>query len=78
MAGRKNGKLRAVKTTEHFLSLPNFPMAQADVLILPVPYEQTVTYKPGTRLGPEGACRQTASCAFTRRRGGWHSQPRHC
>ncbi len=53
IAARKSGKLRAMKTTEHFLSLPNVPAAQADVLILPVPYEQTVTYKPGTRLGPE-------------------------
>jgi agmatinase len=42
-----------MKATEHFLSLPNLPADQADVLILPVPYEQTVTYKPGTCLGPE-------------------------
>jgi agmatinase len=38
--------------TEHFLSLPNFPVDKADVLILPVPYEQTVTYKLGTGRGP--------------------------
>ena len=42
-----------MKNTEHFLALPNVPAEQADVLILPVPYEQTVTYKPGTRQGPE-------------------------
>jgi agmatinase len=37
----------------HYLSLPNCPIEQADILILPVPYEHTVTYQGGTRLGPK-------------------------
>ncbi|MCG6860100.1 MAG: agmatinase [Chromatiaceae bacterium] len=37
---------------KQFLSLPNASPATADVLILPVPYEQTVTYKSGTANGP--------------------------
>jgi len=36
-----------------FLSLPNSPITEADVLILPVPYERTVTYNKGTCNGPE-------------------------
>ena len=37
----------------HFLSLPNARIGVADVLILPVPYERTVTYKSGTASGPQ-------------------------
>ncbi len=36
-----------------YLSLPNAAPDTADVLILPVPYERTVTYKSGTGAGPE-------------------------
>jgi len=36
----------------HFLSLPNAPVTEADVIILPVPYEQTVTFMSGTANGP--------------------------
>lgn len=35
---------------ENFLDLPKF--AEAKVLILPVPYEKTTSYKKGTKLGP--------------------------
>lgn len=49
---KKSGKLRRMTTSEHFLSLPNFPADKADVLILPVPYEQTVSYKAGTGQAP--------------------------
>lgn len=38
--------------TQHFLALPNAPQEQADVLILPVSYDDTVTYRPGTANGP--------------------------
>lgn len=36
---------------EGFLGLPR-PFAEADVAVLPVPYEATVTYRGGTREGP--------------------------
>ncbi len=35
-----------------FLSMPNAPPAQADVLILPLPLERTVSFKPGTAQAP--------------------------
>lgn len=40
--------------SENFLGLPpeHSAFAGAGVLILPVPYEATVSYMPGTRLGP--------------------------
>ena len=38
--------------TQQFLALPNADIDQADVLILPVPYDATVTYRPGTARGP--------------------------
>jgi len=38
--------------TLQYLSLPNAPLDQADVIILPVPYERTVTYRPGTGAAP--------------------------
>jgi len=36
-----------------FQALPSAAISEADVLILPVPHEQTVTYKPGTADGPQ-------------------------
>ncbi len=42
-----------METDAKFLSLPNAPLNEADVLILSVPYERTVTYKGGTEKGPE-------------------------
>ncbi len=60
-----------MRTTEHFLSLPNFPVEQADVLILPVPYEQTVTYKPGTRQGPEAILAASEQLEFYEEDAGW-------
>ncbi|MCF6324277.1 MAG: agmatinase [Gammaproteobacteria bacterium] len=46
-------KFAPMKRPMQFLSLPNAAPADADVLILPVPHEQTVTYKAGTANGPE-------------------------
>ncbi|MET0027031.1 MAG: agmatinase [Candidatus Thiodiazotropha sp.] len=48
----------------HYLSLPNSPIEQADVLILPVPYERTVTYQGGTRLGPEAILNASGQLEF--------------
>lgn len=41
---------------ETFLGIPSeqAPLSSARVVILPVPYEATVTYMPGTRFGPRG------------------------
>ncbi|MCU7893167.1 MAG: arginase family protein [Candidatus Thiodiazotropha sp. (ex Ustalcina ferruginea)] len=40
-------------TVMQFLLLPNSTIESADVLILPVPFEQTVPYRLGTGQGPE-------------------------
>ncbi|MET0065857.1 MAG: agmatinase [Candidatus Thiodiazotropha sp.] len=47
-----------------YLSLPNCPIEQADVLILPVPYERTVTYQGGTRMGPEAILNASGQLEF--------------
>ena len=55
----------------HFLSLPNAPVTEADVLILPVPYEQTVTYRPGTAMGPEAILAASDQLEFYEEDAGW-------
>jgi agmatinase len=37
----------------NFLDLKPFPVKEAEAVILPIPYEATVTYGGGTREGPE-------------------------
>lgn len=71
LAPEKSGKLRRMNTPERFLSLPNFSVDQADVLILPVPYEQTVTYKPGTRQGPAAILSASEQLEFYEEDAGW-------
>jgi len=39
--------------TQLFQFLPNAPVDEAELLILPVPWESTVCYKPGTAQAPE-------------------------
>jgi agmatinase len=58
-------------TTLHFLSLPNSSPASADVLILPVPYERTVTYRNGTRLGPDAILDASSQLEFYEEDMGW-------
>jgi agmatinase len=60
-----------MKHTERFLFLKNFPTEEADVLILPVPYEQTVTYKAGTRQGPEAILAASEQLEFYEEDAGW-------
>jgi agmatinase len=60
-----------MKTTEHFLSLRNFPLEQADVVILPVPYEKTVTYRPGTGQGPAAILAASEQLEFYEEDAGW-------
>jgi agmatinase len=54
-----------------FLSLPNAPIESANVLILPVPYEQTVTYKGGTRQGPAAILAASDQLEFYEEDAGW-------
>ena len=39
--------------SNQFLSLPSCNLSDADVIILPVPHEKTVTYNKGTSLAPQ-------------------------
>jgi agmatinase len=54
-----------------FLSLPNAPPETADVLILPVPHERTVTYKPGTAGGPAAILAASDQLEFYEEDMGW-------
>jgi agmatinase len=54
-----------------FLSLPNASRDTADVLILPVPHERTVTYGPGTAGGPEAVLAASNQLEFYEEDMGW-------
>lgn len=57
--------------TLNFLSMPNAPVESAEVLILPVPLERTVSFKPGTALAPEAILRTTDQLEFYEEDAGW-------
>lgn len=48
-----SGKIRPMNSPQQFMALPGAALSEADILILPVPHEKTVTYKPGTAAGPQ-------------------------
>jgi len=54
-----------------FLSMPNAPAAAADILILPVPLERTVSYMPGTALAPAAILKATDQLEFYEEDAGW-------
>ena len=60
-----------MKSSMQFLSLPSAAPAEADVLILPVPHEQTVTYKPGTANGPAAILAASEQLEFFEEDMGW-------
>lgn len=60
-----------MNTTLHYLSLPNAPVAETDVMILPVPYEQTVTYQSGTGKGPQAILAASEQLEFYEEDMGW-------
>ncbi len=68
---KKSGKLRRMNHSLSFLSLANAPTESADVLILPVPYEQTVTYKGGTGQGPAAILAASDQLEFYEEDAGW-------
>ena len=57
--------------TLQFLSMPNASPATADVLILPVPLERTVSYLPGTALAPAAILKATEQLEFYEEDAGW-------
>lgn len=54
-----------------FLSMPNAPVATANVLILPVPLERTVSFKPGTAQAPAAILATTDQLEFYEEDAGW-------
>ena len=57
--------------TDQFLALPNTDPNEADVLILPVPYEKTVTYNRGTSAGPQAILAASEQLEFYEEDKGW-------
>ena len=51
-------------TELHYLSLPNASMEEADLVILPVPWGGTVSYKGGTESGPAAILEATDQLEF--------------
>ena len=57
--------------TLQFLALPNAPVEDADVLVLPVPLERTVSFKPGTADAPRAILETTEQLEFYEEDAGW-------
>lgn len=55
----------------HFLEMPNAPVADADVVILPIPLERTVSFKPGTAEAPKAILDTTVQLEFYEEDAGW-------
>ncbi len=64
-------KSAIMKNQMQFLSLPSAPLTETDVVILPVPHEQTVTYKPGTANGPQAILAASEQLEFYEEDMGW-------
>jgi len=59
-----------VNQTQYQL-LPNRAAERAEVIVQPVPHERTVSYKEGTRNGPDGILAATAQLEYYDADGGW-------
>ena len=57
--------------TSQFLEMPNAAVAEADILILPIPLERTVSFKPGTADAPKAILETTEQLEFYEEDAGW-------
>ena len=57
--------------TAQFLNMPNAPIDEADVLVLPIPLERTVSFKPGTSDAPRAILETTEQLEFYEEDAGW-------
>ncbi len=57
--------------TNHFQFLPNSSVDEADILILPVPWEQTVCYKSGTASAPTAILKATEQLEYYEEDSAW-------
>jgi agmatinase len=54
-----------------FLAMPNAALDEADVLLLPIPLERTVSFKPGTAEAPRAIVKTTDQLEFYEEDAGW-------
>lgn len=54
-----------------FIELPNCPVNEADVLVLPVPLERTVSWKPGTAAAAKAIMEASDHLEFYEEDAGW-------
>ena len=57
--------------TLQFLEMPNAPTDKADVLLLPIPLERTVSFKPGTADAPRAILDTSVQLEFHEEDVGW-------
>jgi agmatinase len=60
-----------VSITHRFLEMPNAPVEQADILVLPIPLERTVSFKPGTADAPAAILEISNQLEFYEEDRGW-------
>lgn len=57
--------------TSQFLAMPNAPVDEANILLLPIPLERTVSFKPGTADAPRAILETTEQLEFYEEDAGW-------
>jgi agmatinase len=57
--------------TSQFLAMPNAPINEANILLLPIPLERTVSFKPGTAQAPKAILETTEQLEFYEEDAGW-------
>ena len=57
--------------TLHFLAMPNALVDEANILLLPIPLERTVSFKPGTAEAPRAILETTEQLEFYEEDAGW-------
>lgn len=55
----------------HFIDLPNAPISDADILVLPLPWERTVSFKSGTSAAPRAILESSTHLEFFEEDAGW-------
>ena len=57
--------------TSQFLAMPDAVIDEADILLLPIPLERTVSFKPGTAEAPKAILDTTEQLEFYEEDAGW-------
>jgi agmatinase len=72
-AGFEHNKQKVLNMFDplRFLAMPNAPVDEADILLLPIPLERTVSFKPGTAGAPRAIVETTDQLEFYEEDAGW-------